>query len=244
MIAAATRMQRKRASALLFAAWFGTVAANAAPPPSELLPPKDPPPPLPAVDLRVEYAAMPVVGVQTKRPRFGWTLVQAEGVRGTLQSAYSVQVSTAKAATTAEQEQDVVWDSKTVESNNTIGIQCGIDLMSDTTYTVTVQWTDQAGQHAPPATASFSTSLLSPSSDWKEAKWISLASQNDTRNQFRGTITIPSTTTVARAACYISGLGYHRSYLNGVRLSSTGNVDDTLGPFLQFQRRTPYDVRA
>ena len=149
---------------------------------------------------------MPVVGVQTKRPRFGWTLVQAEGVRGTLQSAYSVQVSTAKAATTAEQEQDVVWDSKTVESNNTIGIQCGIDLMSDTTYTVTVQWTDQAGQHAPPATASFSTSLLSPYSDWKEAKWISLASQNDTRNQFRGTITIPSTTTVARAACYISGL--------------------------------------
>ena len=150
------RTMQWRCCVLAGAAWSVACSAKVA---------KDAPLPLlAAIDLRVEYAAMPVIGVQTMRPRLSWTLVQPNGVRGTLQSAYRVQVSATAAANVT------VWDSSWVASNSTLGIQCSTALSSDTTYAVAVQWKDQVGQLAPTATGSFATALLSPLSDWKDAK--------------------------------------------------------------------------
>ena len=52
---------------------------------------------------------------------------------------------------------------------------------------------------------------------------------------FRATFDLPSSP--VRARLYISGLGYHRSFLNGIRVSPF-----ELGSFTTFQKRTLYDV--
>ncbi len=101
--------------------------------------------------LRVESVACPVAGVGVWRPRFGWALTHPD--RNARQTAYRVTV----AETTAGA---VVWDSGTVASNATIGVQCGVDLTSDTSYKVTVAWTDHNGVTAPAATGAFTTALL------------------------------------------------------------------------------------
>ena len=162
------------------------------------------PPPLPAVDLRVEHVVLPVTGVQTQRPRYGWSLVQPQGVRGTTQSAYRVTLRQVVSDA-------VVWDSGRVYSNVTTGVTCGVDLMSDSEYILSVQWWDQTGAQAPPAEESFSTALLDPVNDWAGSQWLTLpGGAGDRRNQFRSTITLPPNTPIVRGSCFISGLGYHR----------------------------------
>jgi hypothetical protein len=196
-------------------------------------------------DVRVEYARTPVVGVAVRRPRFSWVLEQQYSAdpqdqqqqqRGATQLCY-------RATVTAQGVSQPAWDSGIVRSNATLGIRCGNDLASDTDYDLTVSTSassDCAALDETAKTVRFSTALLSDN-DWAGSSWLTLAT-NDTRNQFRGTLQLPAAAVVARGRCYIAGLGYHRSWLNGVRLAH--HPDDTLGPFVQFQRRTPYQLHA
>ena len=68
--------------------------------------------------------------------------------------------------------------------------------------------------------------------------WITI-DKDDDRNQFRTSVLIPSNSVVLRATCFVAGLGYQRSWLNGKRL---GNASNTLGHVSQFQRRVPYET--
>lgn len=183
-----------------------------------------------AIDLRVEYAETPVHNVGVRHPRFSWSLVHPH--RGAAQHAYRVTIHEVEKATT-------VWDSGVVKSNATLGVRCDTALRSDTAYQMTVVWSDATALWAPPAVARFSTALLAQS-DWDGVHWFTLPDGNDTRTQFRATIALPLAKTVSRATCFISGLGYARSFLNGIRLASS--PEDTLGPFMQFQRRIAYDT--
>ena len=216
---------------LLLSAASSTTSATSTPPPAHRL--------------AVEYAPCPVVGVGVKRPRFSWSLTHPD--RNASQSSYHITVTSS--GTTQQHGATVVWDSGVVQSNATIGIQMATSLESDTSYTVSVVWTDHNGIAAAAASGAFTTALLDQA-DWGNSSWLSLPDTPtgiDTRNQFRANLEIPASRgQIARATCFVSGLGYHRSWLNGQRLTSTigsvGGDDITLGPFLQFQRRVPYDT--
>ena len=161
--------------------------------------------PLPAIDLRVEYVLLPVKGLQTRRPRYSWSLTQPQEVRGTTQSAYQAKLRQVL-------PDALIWDSGRVYSNATTGIRCGVDLESDSEYILSVQWWDQNGSPAAVANGSFSTALLSPVSDWTGSEWLTLPNGTaDRRNQFRATLDLPTEVSVSRGSCFISGLGYHRS---------------------------------
>ena len=179
--------------------------------------------PLPAVDLRAELAQLPVTGLQSRHPRFSWSLRQLEKKRGTVQSAYRVTVSLANTtAAVAAASGAATWDSGLVRSNATAGVTCGVALASDTEYTLSVLWWDQSDLPAPATEARFATALLDPA-DWAGSEWLTLPGATDPRNQFRATLTLPDTA-VSRGSCFIAGLGYHRSHMNGARL---GHPDAT-----------------
>eukprot|EP01043_Picozoa_sp_COSAG02_P061604 COSAG02_NODE_8311_length_2621_cov_2.488105_1_plen_812_part_10 len=205
------------------AAAAAAAAAAVSPPGRSSAPPA-------AIDLRVEYAETPVHNVGVRHPRFSWSLVHPQ--RGAAQHSFRVTVHEVGEAA-------VVWDSGVVKSNATLGVRCDTALTSDTAYQMTVVWSDATALWAPPAVAHFSTALLAES-DWDGVHWLTLPDGNDTRSQFRATIALPLATTVTRATCFVSGLGYARSFLNGIRLASS--PEDTLGPFMQFQRRVAYDT--
>ena len=204
----------------------GSHAAAATPPPA-------------AQDVRVEYASAPRA-VAVRRPRFSWTLKHPQ--RGAAQTSYRVWVS-AGSAGGASGSGPPVWDSGVVASNTTLGVRCGVDLASDAEYTVSVVWADHAGAWAPPVASSFATALLH-TSDWEGTQWFTLPNLGngtvlDPRNQFRGTLVLPAGANVHRGTCFVAGLGYHRSSLNGNLL---GHPDDTLGSVTQYQRRIAYDT--
>ena len=199
-------------------------------------------PPPAAVDLRVEYASAPRA-VAARRPRFSWTLQHPQ--RGAAQTKYRVRVTAGSSGArgTPEAAAAVLWDSGEVASNATLGVRCGADLESDAEYTLFVTWADHSGAWAPPASSPFATALLD-SSDWEGTRWFTLPNLGngtilDPRNQFRGTFVLPAGAEVQRGVCFIAGLGYHRSSLNGNML---GHPDDTLGSITQFQRRIAYDT--
>jgi hypothetical protein len=194
-----------------------------------------------AQDLRVEYAPSPRA-VAARRPRFSWTLRHPQ--RGAMQTRYRIRVTTVTGSRGGVGSAPVLlWDSGVVVANTTLGVRCGADLASDAEYTLSVAWADHAGAWAPPAHSSFATALLH-SSDWAGTQWLTLPNLGngtvlDPRNQFRGTFALPTGAEVQRGTCFVAGLGYHRSSLNGGML---GHPDDTLGEITQFQRRIPYDT--
>ena len=186
--------------------------------------------PAPAKDLRVEYAPLPVFGIAVRKPRFSWAL-GSQIERGVSQSSYKVVLFN---NITGEK----VWDSGIVRSNETLGVAPTVDLKSDSSYQVNVEWSDHKGHKAPTATGYFTTAFMEDS-DWGNSTWITIPNPSDARSQFRHVVHLPSNGVVLRATCYVAGLGYQRSWLNGVRL---GNPNSTLGQFLQFQRRVAYDT--
>jgi len=185
--------------------------------------------PLPAQDLRVEYVPLPVLGVAVRRPRFSWALGN-HLERGVSQSSYHITLWNTGSGEKA-------WDSGIVISKETIGVSPSVDLKSDSSYQLRVVWYDHKHQKSPVSTGIFSTSFMEDS-DWGDSKWISIPDPNDPRNQFRHSFHLPAKE-VSRATCYISGLGYQRSWINGVRL---GHQNNTLGAFSQFQRRVAYNT--
>ena len=79
-------------------------------------------------------------------------------------------------------------------------------------------------------------------SDWNSSQWLYLP-DNIPDNQLRANIAVPAGRgEVERATCFVSGLGYQRTWLNGDRLATDPEREaavgeTTLGYFMQFQRR-------
>ena len=211
--------------------------------------------PSPAYRLRVEYLDSPLT-VDVTTPRFSWALAHAD--RAQYQTAYHLTVATVGGAT--------VWDTGVVTSNTSLNIPYGgTALQSDTDYLWTLAWTDAAGTTAPPATATFSTGLLSPAA-WNGAEYVS-STANGSLNTYRAEFTLAALP--ARARLFIVGLvrtvtlppylpsrgarnsaappppspslpasqGYYKALFNGELTD-----DHERGIFPTFEQRVLYDV--
>jgi alpha-L-rhamnosidase len=174
--------------------------------------------------MRIEYLDSPLT-IDVPTPRFSYALAHPSRAQG--QTSYRITLSSLAPPA-------LVWDSGTVASNVSLNIPYGGPaLASDTDYTWTVVWADAGGALSAPASATFSTALLSPAA-WQGAQWLSSAG-NGSLNTYRVELNLPATPT--RARLYIHGLGYAKTWLNGALTD-----DHELGTFTTFQKRTLYDV--
>jgi alpha-L-rhamnosidase len=111
--------------------------------------------------LQVEYQERPL-GMDESKPRFSWQMQSKAGARGDRQIAYHIMVQNDK--------NQIVWDSKKVRSDISLGISyAGKALEARTAYSWTVRVWDQKNQVSS-AKSSFETGLLKES--WNDANWI------------------------------------------------------------------------
>lgn len=177
--------------------------------------------PLAATNLRTEYlsssSALEPVLINSVLPRFSWEPQHTD--RGVVQSQYHITV------TRTTPPSSVVWDSGVVNSSATSQVAySGTALEADTVYTWNVVWVDGAGSSAPASeSASFATG---PGDDaaWNAAgaQWIGCSGSigNQLRLEFP-TLPPSAGATIAQARLYVSGLGWHISFLNGERLGKS-----------------------
>lgn len=199
-------------------------------------------------ELRTALMVNPI-GLDSTNPAFSWQLETLE--RAFQQSAYQILVATSESAIL--QDNGDVWDSKKVSSNQSSGIVfSGKSLKSKQRYFWKVRVWDQHGKVSSYSTVAFWEMGLLNEKDWK-AKWISatrildwatFASKRETQNvdevfsaapMFRKSFTAKGK--VKSARLYISGLGYHVSYLNGKKIS-----DHVLDPaFTRYDKTVLYN---
>ena len=117
-------------------------------------------------NLKAEYSKTPI-GIDVKNPRFSWQMATQSNERGYLQTAYQVVVK--------DPVGKIMWDSRKVQGNTSVGIvYSGDPLKATTRYMWTVTVWDQKGRPAS-GTSWFETGLMDPdpgSSAWEGAKWI------------------------------------------------------------------------
>ncbi|MDD3108062.1 MAG: family 78 glycoside hydrolase catalytic domain, partial [Alistipes sp.] len=173
-------------------------------------------------ELTVEMRTNPI-GLDVSQPRFNWMITQAKP--NTMQTAYRVVV--AGSAADLKGEQNLLWDSGTVTSDqSTFVTYAGTPLESRKTYFWKVFVTTSQGDSLWSKPAQWTMALLD-STDWK-SQWIgtdSLIGPNETlegntrvaarylRKEFAVDKKIES------AMLYISGLGLYECYLNGQKVS-------------------------
>lgn len=108
-----------------------------------------------------------------------------------------------------------VWDTGWLQSDVQLGVEYGgKPLRSTTGYSWSVQIRDDVGEEAQSAVATFETSFLQEG-DWV-AKWIACVAKTPTVQSplFRREFTLSER--VVRGRIYVSGLGYHELWVNGV----------------------------
>lgn len=115
-------------------------------------------------NLKVDYQANPL-GIDVTNPHFSWQMKALDAKRGYTQTAYQIVVSDAK--------NQVVWDSKKVNSDLSHGIEyAGTPLKATTRYT----WKVTVWDNSDIATSNsswFETGLMNPDiSAWSGARWI------------------------------------------------------------------------
>jgi alpha-L-rhamnosidase len=172
------------------------------------------PMPAPAVTtLRVEYKENPI-GIDVRQPRLSWQ-IQSER-RGTLQSAYQVQVGT-----NSQMNRNLVWDSGKIKSDESIQrVYEGPPLRSAQRYFWRVRvWDDgdEASSWSPPAF--WEMGLLQPS-DW-QAAWIEPNLTEDPSTPQPSPLlrhTFQTKGAVKEARLYVTSHGLYEMYLNGQRV--------------------------
>ncbi len=112
-------------------------------------------------NLQVEYQEKPL-GMDESKPRFSWQMQGKAGARGDRQTAYRITV--------VDEKNQLVWDSKRIASDISLGIPyAGTALKARTNYTWTIQVWDQKNQVST-ANSTFETGLFQ--SGWNDAQWI------------------------------------------------------------------------
>jgi len=176
-------------------------------------------------NLRCEHLVNPL-GVDAAKPRLSWNLVsQIKSARGEKQSHYHILVASSpeKLATNTGD----LWDTGKVKSDKTGQIDYeGKPLQSDTRYFWKVKVWDQNKDPSPfSSPATWQTGLYEPS-DW-EGKWIGDLTQKKIPQDSNTTQAQPSPRFrksfdlgkgLKRATLFISGIGYHESWINGQRV--------------------------
>ncbi|MBL7199077.1 MAG: glycoside hydrolase family 78 protein [Anaerolineae bacterium] len=186
-------------------------------------------------NLRCEYKENPI-GIDVTQPRLSWQI--AAHKRGTLQSAYQIQVAESDAALSNE---DLLWDSGKVASGASIhhpyegpplrsGQHCAWRVRAWDGDDVPSQWSGPAY---------WEMGLLSPS-DW-QASWIQPDIEEDLSTSqpcpmLRATFSVDGAVRSARA--YVTALGLYEMMLNHERVS-----EDVLAPgWTSYQERLHYQT--
>jgi len=193
---------------------------------------------LAVTDLTCEYHRT-LLGTDCKRPRLAWKLVSDR--RGTLQTAYRIQVAEADAGLAAP-----LWDTGRVESDRSIQVPyAGPALRSRTRYLWRVKVWDNFGRESDwSEPAWWETALLSPV-EWK-AQWITpdaraIDPESEPAFLLRKRFTLRGP--VRSARIYATAAGLYELYLNGRPVS-----DHVLAPgWTSYRRRhqyQTYDVTA
>ena len=171
--------------------------------------------PLRLAELRCEYKKDPL-GIDAVAPRLSWQL--RSDARGTVQSAYQVQVAKDAGALAAGR---TLWDSGRVSSAQSVHVPYGGPaLESSHRYHWHVRAWDGKGTATPwSASAWFETALVSPA-DWK-ARWIEPAFDEDLKKSqpapmLRGTFALKGKVRSARA--YVTSHGLYELEINGRRV--------------------------
>ena len=177
--------------------------------------------------LRVEYTDSPQ-GLDVPSPRFSWALTSQQ--RGAIQSAYELRISATPPAA------QFSWLSGRVPSNETLNVRCSgiLPLPEDSSFTFSVTVWD-AGGGSQTASSTFTTGI----SDWAGARWIGLAGTTSSAaaSGFQARKAVKFAKPVRRAFAYVSGLGYYKLDIDGVRASN-----HELGSFTTFEKRVLYDT--
>ena len=198
-------------------------------------------PPLQPLKLTCEYTENPL-GIDTKTPRFSWTLAGSE--RNQWQSAYGIIVSdNLKDISNATGN---AWTSGKINAEQNIQVEyAGKPLASSTRYYWRVKVYNQQGIASGWSNVNwFETAMLS-ATDWK-AQWINDGSNNPARDEdyykadrmplLRKSFTAGKK--IASARLYISGVGYYEAYLNAKKIG-----DNMLDPgFTTYRKQAMYVV--
>ena len=171
----------------------------------------------PAVtDLRVEYQENPI-GIDVRQPRLSWQI--QSGRRGTMQSAYQIQV--AVATVDFEGQRNLLWDSGKVKSDESIQrVYEGPQLRSAQRYFWRVRVWDDVGEASSWSSPAFWEMGLLQSSDWL-ASWIEPDLTEDTSAPQPSPLlrdTFQSKGPVKEARAYVTSHGLYEMYLNGQRV--------------------------
>ncbi|HEY4287597.1 MAG TPA: family 78 glycoside hydrolase catalytic domain [Puia sp.] len=183
------------------------------------------------VDLRCEYRVNPI-GIGTGTPKLSWELASSK--RGVVQSAYRILV--AEDSVSLMKNTGLVWDSKKVESDVSIGVLYnGPALVAGRSYCWKLMVWDEARKDSSKWShiGYWRTGLLT-AADWKGARWIGYAEIPDSSVQlpapsvkgfkksgpardvlplFRKEFVVGKP--LLRATAFISGLGHFEMRLNG-----------------------------
>lgn len=183
------------------------------------------------LNLRCEYRVNPI-GIGTGTPKLSWELASSK--RGVVQSAYRVMV--AEDSVSLAKGMDLVWDSKKVLSDVSIGILYnGPALVAGTHYYWKVMvWDEGRNDSSKWSHIGYWRTGLLTAADWKGARWIGYSEIPDSGVQlpaasvkgvkksgpardvlplFRKEFVIGKP--LLRATAFISGLGHFEMRLNG-----------------------------
>lgn len=161
-------------------------------------------------DLTTEYLEEPL-GIEAGKVHFGW---QMESDRiGAKQSAYQIVVYT------QGNKDQIVWDSKKMESDRSTGIlyEGKEPLKEGTAYEFTVTVWDEEGKEFQSKPSTFETGVTNQES-FKKAEFIrmnksAVAPIFRTEQKMNGK--------VAKARLYITAIGAYQAYVNGSQVSKT-----------------------
>ena len=181
-------------------------------------------------------------GISTTSPRFSWQI--SSDLHNLQQQSYQIQVALNEKD--LKQSKNLIWDSGTVDSDESILIPYeGEDLASGEEYFWRVNVVTNKGETGWSEINKWSMALLD-NSEW-HAKWIGEdefsnpgeTAEGDTRlaaRYLRKPFTVDKK--IERAVLYISGQGAYEAYLNGERVS-----DDVLSPTVSwFPEKVYYNV--
>jgi len=168
-------------------------------------------------DLRCEYLTDPL-GIDVRKPRFSWKLIDSKKTRGQKQTAFQMVVKS-DAYKGMKAKKTVLWDSGRVNSSNSVNnVYAGPALASNQNCFWKVRIWDRDGNPTGwSPEARFSMGLLELS-DW-EGDWIRYKEAENIKHiWYRKTFsleTIPSL-----AFVHLCSIGYHELYVNGQRIGT------------------------
>ena len=217
-------------------------------------------------DLRCEYLVDPL-GIDVVEPRLSWII--ESNVRGQKQSAYQVLAASSEEKLAANQGD--LWDSKKVETDQSIHVVYGGKaLQSETRCYWKVRVWDKDGKATEWSKAAKWTMGLLNEADW-QAKWIGLDGgliKDDGKNPiadsywiwfpqgepakspppgqmyFRRKITIPQNAVIAQAIAYVAADNYGDVFVNGKKAGSSHSFKQTVNLDITEQLKTGDNVIA